>query len=227
ATEEPETLAAEDVEVIEPTETDTGTEAETENTENEDNKLIVPSFIKANQAHDELKITVNPDFFVDRSSHLEKCPNCENVILRGNQFCGQCGRPITMEAVSKEVNEGGRNTARSSLVFATLALICNVVAGYFLFSPIIASLVTESDVQPFSPVSIFLAILLGLAPSVYLALEARRMAKTTDIYVKFRFNKAEEGRTLSQWGAQLSWISIGISGLLLLVLILRAATATT
>ena len=43
---------------------------------------------------------------------------------------------------------------------------------------------------------------------------------------QFRFNKAEEGRTLSKWGAQLSWISIGVSVLLLLILIIRAATAT-
>lgn len=217
------TTPAETSEATETVEGEMLTEAESAAIDqaSQNNQLMVPEFIKANQAHDQVQITVSPDFFVDRSSHLEKCPNCENVVLRGNQFCSQCGRPITMEAVSQEVNEGGRNTARSSLVFAILAIVCNVVAGYFLFAPTLASFFTGEPVAAFSTISIFLAMLLGLGPSLFLAFEAKRMAKTAEIYANFRFNKKEEGRTMADLGLKLGWISIGVSGLLILVLMLR------
>lgn len=218
-----EATTAEATETTETVEGEMLTEAESAAIDeaSQNNQLMVPEFIKANQAHDQVQITVSPDFFVDRSSHLEKCPNCENVVLRGNQFCSQCGRPITMEAVSQEVNEGGRNTARSSLVFAILAIVCNVVAGYFLFAPTLASFFTGEPVAAFSTISIFLAMLLGLAPSLFLAFEAKRMAKTAEIYANFRFNKKEEGRTMADLGTKISWVSIGVSGLLILVLMLR------
>ena len=77
-------------------------------TGNHPNALIVPDFITADQTNHQLHIAVTPDFFTDRSGHLETCNACGSVVMRGSQFCGNCGRPVTMKAVSKEVNEGGQ-----------------------------------------------------------------------------------------------------------------------
>jgi hypothetical protein len=37
------------------------------------------------------------------------------------------------------------------------------------------------------------------------------MAKTTNIYLQFRFNKDQAGSSLAQWGRNLGWAAIYIS----------------
>lgn len=179
------------------------------------------NFIIADPVSKRVKINVQPEVFVDRSSHLETCPSCQAVVLRGSQFCPNCGRPVTMEAVSSEVNEGGRNTARSSLIFGILALAANLVTLYFFLAPTIANLGAEpSEVtDPLPWVNILLGVFLGILPSMWLGNEARRMAKTAEIYLKFRFNKPQQGRSTAQWGRILGWaaIYIGIGWVLFLV----------
>jgi hypothetical protein len=171
------------------------------------------NFIIVDPVSKRVKINVQPEVFVDRSSHLETCPSCQAVVLRGSQFCPNCGRPVTMEAVSGEVNEGGRNTARSSLIFGILALAANLVTLYFFLAPTIANLGAEpSEVaNPLPWINILLGVFLGILPSLWLGNEARRMAKTADIYLKFRFNKPQQGRSTAQWGRILGWAAIYIS----------------
>jgi len=169
-------------------------------------------FIIPHPESQQVQLQVNPDLFVDRSSYLETCSSCQAVVLRGSQFCGQCGRPVTMEAVSKEVNEGSRNTARSSLIFGGLAIALQLVTLYFLvIGPLINNSNSEEPSSGVPLVNILLAIFLGILPSFLLGNEARRMAKTANIYLKFRFNKDQEGSSVAQLGRNLGWAAIYIS----------------
>ena len=172
-----------------------------------------PDFIIAEPESQQVRLHVDPTVFEDRSSYLETCASCQAVVLRGSQFCSNCGRPVTLKAVSKEVNEGGRNMARSSLIFGGLAIAFQVVALYFLVVDPLLSRGTEAGVDgPALPAAnILLAIVLGVVPSFLLGNEARRMAKTTSIYLQFRFNKDQAGSSLAQWGRNLGWAAIYIS----------------
>ena len=195
----------------------TPTPTETENIEtaiigpiDDDSK---PDFIIAEPESQQVRLHVDPTIFEDRSSYLETCASCQAVVLRGSQFCSNCGRPVTLKAVSREVNEGGRNMARSSLIFGGLAIAFQIVALYFLVIDPLFSRGTEAGIDgPALPAAnILLAIVLGVVPSFLLGNEARRMAKTTNIYLQFRFNKDQAGSSLAQWGRNLGWAAIYIS----------------
>ncbi len=118
-----------------------------------------------------------------------------------------------MEAVTKEVNEGSRNTARSSLIFAVLGLAANLVTLYFFLWPIIANWTSETpaDRATIPVINLFLGIILGIVPSVLLGNEARRMAKTAGIYLNFSFNKEQVGLSYARLGRILGWASIYIN----------------
>ena len=171
------------------------------------------NFIIADPQSKQVRINVKPEVFVDRSSYLETCPACQAIVLRGSQFCANCGRPVTLAAVSAEVNEGSRNTARSSLIFGLLALAANLVTLYFFLSPTIANLGAEPGevINPLPWVNILLGVFLGILPSLWLGNEARRMAKTADIYLNFRFNKGQRGRSNARLGRIMGWAAIYIS----------------
>ncbi|MFQ5611634.1 MAG: hypothetical protein ACE5H9_05825 [Anaerolineae bacterium] len=175
------------------------------------------SFIEADPSNRLVQINVDPDILADRTSSLETCPSCHAVALRGSQFCPNCGRPITLEAVSTEVSQGSRNAARSSLIFGGLAVAANLLPLFLIFFPVIAYWLGNlfsgqgAEAPPSSvltPVNILLSIFLGVVPGVLFGNEARRMAKTAEIYLKFRFNKAQEGRSRAAWGRILGWLAI-------------------
>lgn len=192
------------------------TEIDTDSTDlvviesDEDTEQTNPDFIILHPEDQQVQLQVNPDLFIDRSSYLETCASCQAVVLRGSQFCSHCGRPVTMDAVSSEVNEGSSNTARSSLIFGGLAVALHLVTLYFL---VIGPLLNKSaeDATTVPVVNILLAIFLGVIPSFLLGNEARRMAKTADIYLKFRFNKDQQGSSIAQLGRNLGWAAIYIS----------------
>jgi hypothetical protein len=193
-------------------------EAETEEVE-ADSAEATPEMDQGNsnfiivhpEAH-QVDLKVDPEVFADRSSYLETCAACQAVVLRGSQFCGNCGRPVTMKAISKEVNEGSRNTARSSIIFGGLAMAFQVVALYFLvIAPIVVTDPETGAGVGLTTFNLFLGLALGLIPSLLIGNEARRMAKTAEVYLNFRFNKDQEGSTLTKWGRYLGWASIYIS----------------
>jgi hypothetical protein len=166
------------------------------------------------EQNQQIKLNVKPEVFADRSSFLEACTACGAVALRGSQFCSNCGRPLTMDAVSTEVDEVTRNSGRSSLIFGALALAAQLVPVYFLIVyQITARLGAEAgtEIPGLPPVNILLSLVLGVVPGFLLGNEARRMARTANLYLKFRFNKDQGGRSNANWGRIMGWAAIYIS----------------
>lgn len=179
-----------------------------------------PHFIELDRRSRRVQINVDPALFEDRSSYLDTCPSCAAVVLRGSQFCPTCGRPVSMEAVSAEVDEGSRNASRSSLIFGGLGLAFNLVPLSLLFFPMLAYWIGNLRPSPelagppplpLTPARVLLSLLLGVAPSFLLGNEARRMAKTAEFYLKFRFNKSQSGKSRAAWGRILGWLAIYFS----------------
>jgi hypothetical protein len=169
-----------------------------------------PEFMIADPNSRQVRLNVNPDIFEDRSGYLDTCTSCAAIVLRGNQFCGNCGRPITLDAVATEVDQVTRNSARSSLIFGGLALAANLISLYFLIlAPLGNEAVDGSNTLPF--VNILLSLVLGILPGLLLGNEARRMAKTADLYLKFRFNKDQGGRSNANVGRIIGWAAIYLS----------------
>jgi hypothetical protein len=176
--------------------------------------IIAPDFIQTDPQNQQVRLNVNPEVFADRSSFLETCTACGAVALRGSQFCSNCGRPLTMEAVSTEVDEVTRNSGRSSLIFGALALAAQLVPIYFLLIYQITSRLgaeAGAEVPGLPPVNILLSLVLGIIPGFLLGNEARRMARTATLYLKFRFNKDQGGRSNANLGRIMGWAAIYIS----------------
>ena len=87
--------------------------------------------------------------------------------------------------------------------------------------PALQNLASDEGNTGIPVMNLLLAVVLGILPSLFLANEARRMAKTAEIYIKFRFNKEQKGRSLSYWGRLLGWISIYINIGIIVFLIAR------
>jgi hypothetical protein len=177
------------------------------------------NFITVHEKSRQVQINVDSELFADRSSYLESCPACAAVVLRGSQFCPSCGRPVSLESVSAEVDQGSKNAARSSLIFGGLGLGLNLIPLLLLFFPMLGYWISnlgggEAGVAPglpLTPVRILLSLVLGVAPSLVLGNEARRMAKTADLYLGFRFNKRLAGKSRASLGRILGWLAIYLS----------------
>ena len=68
-----------------------------------------------------------------------------------------------------------------------------------------------AEIPGLPPVNILLSLVLGVVPGFLLGNEARRMARTADLYLKFRFNKDQGGRSNANWGRIMGWAAIYIS----------------
>ncbi len=183
-----------------------------------------PGVLVKNRQNMLLELKVDPQVFTDRSGYVAMCNVCYAPALRGSAFCPNCGRPLTLEAVQPEMREKAGKSANSSLTYGLIGLAFNVVPLLILVLP---ALLAQSDAtlldrirETLTPLTIALAVVLGLLPAMLAGFAALRQGQRASWYLNLPAVLEQSGRGKAGFGGALGWLSIYLGiGWILLILI--------
>ena len=183
-----------------------------------------PGVLVKNRQNMLLELKVDPNVFTDRSGFVSMCTVCYTPVLRGNAFCPNCGRPLTLEAVQPEMRQNATRAANSSLTYGLVGLAFNVVPLLVLVLPALladpgASLLDRIR-ETLSPVSIALTAVLGVLPAFLDGFYAIRLGQRASWYLNLPAVLEQSGRGKAGVGGALGWLSIYLAlGWILLTII--------
>jgi hypothetical protein len=171
-----------------------------------------PGVLVKNQQNMIIELKVDPEVFTDRTGYLVACAVCKATAIRGSLFCPNCGRPLTLEAIQPEMRQGVQRAANSSLTYSLIGLALNLVPLLILVLP---ALLTQSEGsvlerigQSLTPLTITLALALGILPSVFLGWWAIRHGQRAAWYNNLPAVLEEGGRGKSAAGNAIGWLDI-------------------
>lgn len=171
-----------------------------------------PGVLVKNQQDRIVELKIDPDVFTDRSAYLQVCEGCSATVLQGSMYCSNCGRPLLLKAVQPELRTGAAEAAGSSLTYALIAVALNLVPFLILISPVILNDSSISVFEKFgewiTPLKIAIAAVLGIAPSVFLGVQAISRARHANWYMNLRAATDVNGRTRANIGNALGWLAI-------------------
>ena len=185
-----------------------------------------PGVLVKNRQNMLLELKVDPQVFSDRSGFVEMCNVCYAPTLRGSAFCPNCGRPLTLEAVQPELREKAGKSANSSLTYGLIGLALNVIPLLVLVLP---ALLSPSEIslldrirETLTPLTIALAVLVGILPAVLFGFSAIRQGQRASWYLNLPTVLEHSGRGKAGFGSALGWLSIylGVGWVLLIVITL-------
>jgi hypothetical protein len=171
-----------------------------------------PGVLVKNHQNMIIELKVDPEIFTDRTGYLVACAVCKTTAIRGSLFCPNCGRPLTLEAVQPELRQGVQRSANSSLTYGLIGLALNLVPLLILVLP---ALLTHSEgafleriSQSLTPLTITLALALGILPSVFLGWWAIRHGQRAAWYNNLPAVLEQGGRGKSAVGNAVGWLDI-------------------
>ncbi|MBX3056406.1 MAG: hypothetical protein KF770_08035 [Anaerolineae bacterium] len=187
-----------------------------------------PGVLVKNPQDRMVEIKIDPAIFTDRTAYLQVCEGCQATILKGSMYCGNCGRPLTLEAVQPELRTGASQAAGSSLRHGLVAVALSLVPFLVLVLPV---LLDESSL-PFleklaawvTPLKIGLSALVGIAPAIFLGIQAISRARQAAWYMNLRAAVDAGGRTRASLGSGLGWLAIYANIAWILLIVLTAVT---
>lgn len=187
-----------------------------------------PGVLVKNPQDRVVEIKIDPAIFTDRTAYLQVCEGCQATILKGSMYCGNCGRPLTLEAVQPELRTGASQAAGSSLTFGLVAVALSLVPFLVLVLPVLLDDSALSFLEKLTawvtPLKIGLSALVGIAPAIFLGIQAISRARQAAWYMNLRAAVDAGGRTRASIGSALGWLAIYVGiGWILVILI----TATT
>jgi hypothetical protein len=185
-----------------------------------------PGVLIKNRQNMLLELKVDPAVFTDRSGFVTMCNVCYAPALRGSAFCPNCGRPLTLEAVQPEMRQKAGKSANSSLTYGLIGLALNAIPLLVLVLPALlspgdASLLDRIR-ETLTPLTIALAVVLGILPAMAAGLAALRQGQRASWYLNLPAVLEQSGRGKAGLGGALGWLSIylGVGWILLIVIAL-------
>jgi hypothetical protein len=184
-----------------------------------------PGVLVKNYQDRVIELKVDPVIFADRTPYLEVCQACSATVMRGSKYCSSCGRPITLEAVQPELQEGAHKAARSSLQAGIIAFLASLVPFLILILPLViggvdASLsFLEKIEQSLTPLRLVLSAFLGVLPGFLFGYWAITQSQQAGWYQNLDALFDQPGRLRSSAGRVLGWIAIYISAAWILVIL--------
>jgi len=185
-----------------------------------------PGVLVKNRQNMLLELKVDPEVFTDRSGYVTMCNVCYAPTLRGSAFCPNCGRPLTLEAVQPEMREKAGKSANSSLTYGLIGLAFNAVPLLVLVLPALLSQGEASLLDniraTLTPLTIALAVVLGILPAMLLGFAALRQGQRASWYLNLPAVLEQSGRGKAGFGGALGWLSIylGIGWILFIIIAL-------
>lgn len=185
-----------------------------------------PGVLVKNRQNMLLELKVDPEVFTDRSGFVTMCNVCFTPTLRGSAFCPNCGRPLTLEAVQPEMREKASKSANSSLTYGLIGLALNAIPLLVLVLPALLSS-TDAGIldrirETLSPLTIALAVVLGILPAMIAGFTALRQGQRASWYLNLPAVLEQSGRGKAGIGGALGWLSIylGVGWILLIIIAL-------
>lgn len=187
-----------------------------------------PGVLVKNPQDRMVEIKIDPAIFTDRTAYLQVCEGCQATILKGSLYCGNCGRPLTLEAVQPELRTGASQAADSSLRHGLVAVALSLVPFLVLVLPVLL----DDSSLPFleklaawvTPLKIGLSALVGIAPAIFLGIQAISRARQAAWYMNLRAAVDAGGRTRASLGSALGWLAIYANIAWILLIVLTAVT---
>lgn len=185
-----------------------------------------PGVLVKNRQNMLLELKVDPQVFTDRTGFVAMCNICYTPTLRGNAFCPNCGRPLTLEAVQPEMREKASKSANRSLTYGLIGLALNAIPLLILVLP---ALLSQSDAslldrirETLTPLTIALAAVLGILPVMLTGFAALRQGQRASWYLNLPAVLEQSGRGKAGIGGALGWLSIylGVGWILLIIIAL-------
>jgi hypothetical protein len=174
-----------------------------------------PGVLVKNPQDKMVEIQIDPEIFSDRTAFLQVCEGCQATILKGSLYCSNCGRPLTLKAVQPELRTGAAQAAGSSLTFGLIAVALALVPFLVLVLPV---LLNESSLtfldklaEWITPVKIGISAIVGIAPAVFLGIQAISRARQAAWYMNLRAAVDAGGRSRASIGNALGWLAIYLS----------------
>lgn len=183
-----------------------------------------PGVLVKNIQNRMVEIQIDPAIFTDRTAFLQVCEGCQAAILKGSLYCSNCGRPLTLEAVQPELRRGASQTASSSITFGLIAIALSLIPFLVLVLPVLLndSSMTFLDKlsQWITPLKIGISAIVGIAPALFLGIQAISRARQAAWYMNLRAAVDAGGRTRATIGSALGWLSIytGIAWILFITI---------
>lgn len=183
-----------------------------------------PGVLVKNIQNRVVEIQIDPAIFTDRTAYLQVCEGCQAAILKGSLYCSNCGRPLTLEAVQPELRRGASQTASSSITFGLIAIALSLIPFLLLVLPVLLndSSMTFLDKlsQWITPLKIGISAIVGIAPAMFLGIQAISRARQAAWYMNLRAAVDAGGRTRATIGSALGWLSIymGIAWILFITI---------
>ncbi|MFL7837963.1 MAG: hypothetical protein ACK2T4_02075 [Candidatus Promineifilaceae bacterium] len=176
-----------------------------------------PGVLVKNYQDKVIELKVDPVVFADRTPYLEVCQACSATVMRGSKYCSSCGRPLTLEAVQPDLQEGAHKSSGSSLLAGIIAFLASLVPFLILILPLViggvdASLsFLEKLDQSLTPLRLVLSALLGVLPGFLFGYRAVTQSQQAGWYQNLDALFDQPGRLRSRTGRVLGWIAIYIS----------------
>ena len=185
-----------------------------------------PGVLVKNPENRMVEIQIDPEIFTDRTSYLQVCEGCQAAILKGSKYCANCGRPLTLEAVQPELRSGATQAAGSSLTYGLIAVVLSLIPFFILVLPV---LLNDSSLnfldklnEWVTPLKIGISAVIGLAPAIFLGVQATSRARRAAWYLNLRASVDADGRTRASIGSALGWLAIYMSIAWILFIIIGA-----
>ncbi len=187
-----------------------------------------PGVLVKNPQDRMVEIKIDPAIFTDRTAYLQVCEGCQATILKGSLYCGNCGRPLTLEAVQPELRTGASQAAGSSLTFGLVAVVLSLLPFLVLVLPVLL----DDSTLPFldklaawvTPLKVGISALIGIAPAIFLGIQAISRARQAAWYMNLRAAVDAGGRTRASLGSGLGWLAIYANIAWILLIVLTAVT---
>ncbi len=187
-----------------------------------------PGVLVKNPQDRMVEIKIDPAIFTDRTAYLQVCEGCQATILKGSLYCGNCGRPLTLEAVQPELRTGASQAAGSSLTFGLIAVALSLLPFLVLVLPVLLDDSSLSFLDKLAawvtPLKVGLSAVVGLAPAIFLGIQATSRARQAAWYMNLRAAVDAGGRTRATVGSALGWLAIYTSIAWILLIVLTAVT---
>lgn len=189
-----------------------------------------PGVLVKNPEDKAVEIQIDPAIFTDRTAFLQVCAGCQAAILKGSLYCSNCGRPLTLEAVQPELRTGAGQAAGASLTYGLLAVALSLVPFLVLVLPV---LLNDSTANFFTqlgewitPLKIGISALVGIAPALFLGIQAISRARQAAWYMNLRAAVDAGGHTRAGAGGGLGWLAIYMNVAWILFITLTAVTGS-
>lgn len=185
-----------------------------------------PGVLVKNPQDKVVEIQIDPEIFTDRTAFLQVCEGCQAAILKGSMYCSNCGRPLTLEAVQPELRTGASQSAGSSLTYGLIAVALSLIPFLVLVLPV---LLNDSSLnfldkigEWVTPLKIGISAVIGIAPSIFLGIQAISRARQAAWYMNLRAAVDAGGRSRASIGSALGWLAIYMSIAWILFIVIGA-----